>query len=371
MKKLYTLSKQLIAAVTICLTLFGTPVFAQTTCSLPIAEDFDDELAGTAGFTGSFSYGTQGGGPNFDGFLRRTNIIPGGVYTVTTPTYTLPASATVIGYGFQLDGSEKVARIAVKMQYRSNATGQVETVILADIVPNYGTGTTANVCRSIELSERPDFAGGEYRFIFEFTSNTGSGAPAATIIFDDFRTSGTLAQIPLPVTFMGISAKKVSVGVEVTWKIAGEYNVNRYELERSTDGRNFNTIATVATTKRDTYTYLDATAGGTVYYRVKNVDNDGKYKYSSIARLINGRSEIVLKAFPQPVDNQLTVQHPAIEGNTVINITTADGRVIKSVKPSAGSIQTYIDMTLLQKGMYMLRFDTGDGKAETLKVLKQ
>ena len=118
MKKLYTLSKQLVAAATICLTLFGTPVFAQSICG-PIVEDFENTSGSTAGFTGDFSLASVGGGPNSDELLEKQGAIGSAIYTVTTPTYTLPAGANSVGFGFILDGSNRVARIDASIIYVS------------------------------------------------------------------------------------------------------------------------------------------------------------------------------------------------------------------------------------------------------------
>jgi hypothetical protein len=198
------------------------------------------------------------------------------------------------------------------------------------------------------------------------------GQIGQNITFDDFRTNGTMSQAPLPVTFLGFEARRVNASVQLSWKVAGEENVARYEVERSSDGRSFQTIASFTPHGKDAYTHTDAaTASGTVYYRVKNVDTDGKYKYSTIVRYANGRSDVVLKAFPQPVLNHLTLQHPTISGRALVSLSTADGRVVHSVVPATGSMQTFVNMSSLGKGLYLLRFDGGEGNIQILKILKQ
>lgn len=368
MKKFYMLAKKTTVAVAVSLALFSTPVFAQPICG-PIVEDFNSTSGSTAGFTGSFSL--QETSPTTGNLIRR-NVVGTDVSTITTPTYVLPNSATSLGYGFILDGTEQVSRVFVRVMYISTLTGTMVTINFADFVPNYGASSTATVCFAVSLSSLPGFpTGGAYRFQFDLVPGSGTGLITQTVTFDDFRTNGTLAQAPLPVNFMGFNAKKVSNGIQLTWKVAGEENVDRYEVERSADGRNFASIGSVSSTKSDTYNYFDANNSSTVYYRIKNVDIDGKFKYSTIARLVNGKSEIVLKAFPQPVLSQLTIQHPIIKGASFVTVSTADGRIVKTVRPTFGSMQTFVDMSNLQSGMYMVRFDDGDGNVETMKVLKQ
>ena len=366
MKKIYTFFWSKALCLSLVSILLTATTFGQICGS--ILEDFNNTGGTTAGFTGDFSYEK----PGANGYLIKRNVIPNGLYTVTTPTYQLLPGSTYVGFGFLIEGTEKVARVEAVITYQSTLNNQITNVFLTQFVPTYGIGTTATVCRTVDLSEMPGFpASGRYRLRFELTPNTGNGQAAQYFTFDDFRTNASPAQFPLPVTFIGFDAKKLSTGAQLTWKVGGEENVARYELERSTDGKTFTTVASIPTTRKDTYTYLDANNSSVLYYRVKNVDNDGAFKYSTIVRLVNGKSETVIKAFPQPVLNHLTVQHPYIKGNSLLTIATADGRIIKSVKPSTGTMQTYLDMTTLQKGMYIVRFDAGDGNVETMKVLKQ
>lgn len=371
MNKIYTfVKKQALVASVLSLALFSTGAYSQSICG-PIVENFDNTGNSTAGFTGDFTYMKVG----TDGFLNRNTVIASAIYTITTPTYQLAASTNFLGFGFELDGTEKVARVEAAVIYVSTLNNQLTTIFIDQFVPTYSQSLPSKsvVCRAISTNDLPGFpAGGKYRLRFEFTSNTGSGMAGQTINFDDFRTNGTLAQAPLPVNFIGFEARKATGGVQLTWKVAGEENVARYEVERSTDGRTFATIATIARTGKDTYTFLDTdNANTTVYYRVKNVDNNATFKYSSIARFANGKSTVVIKTFPQPVQNQLTVQHPAVQSQGLITVSTADGRVVRSIKPAAGAMQTYVDMSNLQKGLYVVRFDTGDGTTETVKVVKQ
>lgn len=368
MKKFYTSFKSKSLVLLLSTSLLSNAVLAQSLCG-PIVETFNNTSGSTAGFTGDFVLGNSGG----DGVLIKSRPIATAVYTVTTPTYTLPAGTNFIGYGFDLDGTERIARVEAAISYVSTLNGEITTIFLAQFVPSYNPGATnADVCRAIATSDLPGFpAGGSYRFRFEFTPNTGGGLTTQNITFDDFRTNGTLAQAPLPVTFIGFDAKKLSNGSQLTWKVGGEINVNRYEIERSTDGRNFTSVGSVSSDKKDTYTYFDATTNSTVYYRVKNVDNDGKFKYSTIVRIVNGKSSIILKAFPQPVLGQLTIQHPVINNNSLITVSAADGRLIRSVRPTTGSMQTFVDMSNFKGGLYLVRFDAGDGEVETMKVVKQ
>lgn len=367
MKKFYAFFKR-ISFAAIAVSVISATVQAQPICG-PIVEDFNNTAGSTAGFTGDFQHSNT----TPDGYLVENQVVASGIYSITTPTYQLPAIASYVGYGFKIDGTERVARVDASITYISTLNNKMTTVFVAQFVPSYNpNSSTADVCRAVSLSDLPGFpAGGKYRFRFELTPNTGAGSVNQTITFDDFRTNGTLALAPLPVNFIGFEGKTVNNRVELTWKVAGEENVNRYELERSEDGRNFRTLATIERRGKDTYTYTDVKQSRNVYYRVKNIDNDGKFMYSTILRLADGNSEIMIKAFPQPVRNQLTLQHPAVEERALVTVRSADGRLVKSYTPARGALQTTVDMTGLQSGVYLLRYDTGNGQSETMKIVKQ
>lgn len=368
MKKTYTFLNTKAIVLTAFLLLTGSTAFSQQICGA-IAEDFNNTGGSTAGFTGDFKHGMDG----TDGYLEKTKVISAGLYTITTPTYELPAIANFVGFGFTLKGSQRVARVAVAIIYMSTITNEMTTVFIDQFVPTYSAGgTTAEICRTISTSELTGFPpGGRYRFRIELSPVTGEGEEEENIRFDNWRTNGTFAAIPLPVSFISLDGRRVNNNVQLTWKVAGEENVVRYEVERSINGRSFSTIASLNVHGKDTYHYTDAISSSTVFYRIKNIDGDGKFKYSTIVRLVNGRTEIVLKAFPHPVQNQLTLQHPVISGRALISLSTADGRIVRSMVPAAGSMQTEVDMSTLQKGIYLLRFHNGAGDIKTLKIVKQ
>ncbi len=367
MKKIYSLLKSRTIALSLSLSLFGASAFGQASICGNTAENFNN--GSTGGFSGSFSLaGTPGAG-----YLQKSSVLANGQYTITTPTY--QTTANYIGYGFVLGGTERIARVETSIIYTSSLNNEMTSIFLAQFVPTYDPTTppTADVCNAIATSNLPGFpASGRYRIQIILTPNTGFGQSTSTVTFDDYKTNGNISTSPLPVNFMGFEAKKMNTGAQLIWKVAGEENVNHYEVEKSTDGRSFVSIGNVSITKKDTYTYMDANPATVVYYRIKNVDNDGRFKYSSIARIANGTSSIVITAYPQPVISKLTIQHPVIKNvASLLTISTADGRLVNTVKPLAGSMQTYVDMSHLQKGLYMVHFTDGEGNTETMKVIKQ
>lgn len=129
-----------------------------------------------------------------------------------------------------------------------------------------------------------DFAGGEVTFTYRVTDN---GTPnlqsnIATVILNF---PAAAPPVPTPVEFISFDAQNTSGGTLLTWKVGIEDNVKGYTIERSTNGNYFTKIGFVPATRSNSYMFTDAQAPASlVFYRVKNEDIDGKYKYSTIAK---------------------------------------------------------------------------------------
>jgi hypothetical protein len=174
---------------------------------------------------------------------------------------------------------------------------------------------------------------------------------------------------PLPVTFISLEGKKVAAGTQLTWKVAGETNVAGYDVERKTAGGQFAKIGHVAATGSSSYTFTDAAPHkGVIIYRLKNVDNDGRFAYSTHLSFKTAAGVLV---FPTVVTGRTAILHDAAGANAWVSLSTADGKQVKLQRPQAGSVQTKVDMSGLRPGIYLLKFNDGNGTVETVKLIKQ
>nr|MBA2745809.1 T9SS type A sorting domain-containing protein [Flavisolibacter sp.] len=211
----------------------------------------------------------------------------------------------------------------------------------------------------------------KYRFIFVTTENiTGS----RWISFDNLSLSSS-QQAVLPVTFVSITGKNTTSGNMINWTVAGEVNVAKYEIEKSSNGKSFSKNGEVIAGGVTGYTYTDVNPGtATNYYRIKSVDVDGKTKLSptiAIKTARGGKGKIALAAFPSPAISEVTIQHDAITSTGVLSITAGDGRLVKNIIPARGSMQTIISMAGFTPGLYIIRFQNEEGETETIKIVKQ
>lgn len=338
----------------------------------PVVQDFNNTGGSTANFSGQFSFLDESG----NGCLVKKNVISAALYTVTSPTFKLPNTASSVGFGFVLGGTEKVTRAEAAVSYVSTITNQVETIFLDQFIPTYSTTADgklqAQVCGVGNFENLPGFPiGGAYRLRFELSTSTGAGLSDQLISIDNFRTNGTFSLITLPVSFLKVEAQKTGADVQLSWKVAGEESLTRYDVERSDDGRSFTAIGSVNSSGKISYSYTDVNRSSNAVYRIKSIENGGKVTYSAAVRVVGLQKEQALKAYPQPAQQNLTVQHNAVVEKTVITVSSADGKEVRRTVLAAGSQQTTIDMSGLKSGLYLLRLNSEDGTVQTLKVIKQ
>lgn len=233
------------------------------------------------------------------------------------------------------------------------------------------TGGSSTICTSITSPSLTEGTLFKYKFTLNTTTGTGTGtAGSRDITFDNFSYGGN-SNAPLPVKFSNFEAKASNNFVSLKWNVGSEDNVNGYDVETSVDGYKFSKIGFVDATGSSSYSFVDNKPALINYYRIKSVDIDGKYGYSTVVMVKGGRSTIILKAFPSPFINKFSVQHSTASANSLITINSEDGRVVRSVIPVIGTQQTDIDLSTAKSGLYLVRYKNGNGQVEILKIMKQ
>lgn len=228
------------------------------------------------------------------------------------------------------------------------------------------TGFTGNVCVRLTDVDITNAAYTMYRVeITYFIPETVYTA------LDDI-SFGPNELIILPVKFIGLNAYRQNSDVLLRWDVAEEEDVLRYEVERSANGRDYTKIGEVSVNhKSRLYEYLDKNPlpGGS-FYRVRNVDIDGKSMYSPVARM-NLSKIVPLRAYPTPATSDVIIEHAILNTRGRITVFSADGRVVKTAVTQQGTSQTPLSLSNLGSGFYVVRFEKGNGQVETVKLLKK
>ena len=153
------------------------------------------------------------------------------------------------------------------------------------------------------------------------------------------------------------------------WSTTIERNADYYIVEKSTDGRTFTEAgkvdAGINSENRKDYFFAD-NAGvndGTVYYRLKSTDLDGKRRLSDVrtVRVANTTAAAAISTYPNPVVRDLNITLPPTwSGKKVsLDIYNVNGIIVKQVvRQAAGKTET-IDINYLQPGMYIVKATSG------------
>jgi hypothetical protein len=163
-----------------------------------------------------------------------------------------------------------------------------------------------------------------------------------------------------PIELMSFTAEKTPQNILLKWSTATEENFSHFVIERSTDAVNFQQIGIVygsGNSKHEIdYTYTDNSANqGAVYYRLKQVDIDGTFKYSPVSSV---NVDITSPVFIYPSDGDLTIQFTA-KGEATYTIIDMIGKTIYSgTRISDESIIT-INKSNFRTGVYIVKVQMG------------
>lgn len=182
---------------------------------------------------------------------------------------------------------------------------------------------------------------------------------------------------PLPVELTKFTASAELNYHLIKWTTLSEINNDYFVIERSTDGINFIPLKNVyskapngnsSTTLNYSYTNYEI-AEGNNYYRLKQFDKDGKWKYSDIVELNgDGVAQHIVALYPNPVQQYATL---TITGNigqdAKAKIISISGQTLKEIK--INSSQTSVSLENINTGTYILQYEDGANK-KNIKFIK-
>jgi len=172
----------------------------------------------------------------------------------------------------------------------------------------------------------------------------------------------------LPVTLVSFTASPVNHTVLLQWQVANVVNANHYEIESGIDASHYAKIGEVVSKgAASNYQYTDQNPSltKTNFYRLKEVDNDGKYIYSAVKFVKFNIS--VLTITPNPATTFIKIT--STTENLQIYVYDAAGRKVASQKLNGSSTQ--INISALPKGIYTVIADNNGTKVDSKKIAIQ
>lgn len=185
---------------------------------------------------------------------------------------------------------------------------------------------------------------------------------------------------PLPIELVNFNAKCDGNKVNITWQTNAEKNNNYFVVERSTDGANFQLVEKVFSQNSNSNNLLsyqsvdNNSLDGKVYYRLKQVDINGNFTYSSVVVVTCSSAVIAptVSIFPNPTTNNITVDIKGLKGKKTILIYDVIGQEMtkRQITNEDENIQETFDVSTFAKATYLLRIDVDDHLHQIIKFLK-
>lgn len=192
--------------------------------------------------------------------------------------------------------------------------------------------------------------------------------------------SATNTIIALPIELLFFDAKYVNNVVQLNWTTATELNNDFFTVEKTTDGTNYSTVAVLQSassgnsTNALSYSSLDRNPeSGLIYYRLKQTDFNGDFKYSNLVKIVIENEEDLFYIKPNPTSQiaELSFRCRADEKAT-LTIYDYNGRLIFSeeVYCPKGQNTTEINLNDQPDGMYFITMTSGNRLYKT-KLIKK
>lgn len=296
--------------------------------------------------------------PNMD-ISDVTNFTGGGAGTSSTRSAcsgNTPGSANTVFFAIECDSDGEAGEVLEVTVSGDAALGNIDVALYGPVTggcPNY-TGGSFVACNdgSSSVTTSTPVNDGDVYLVVISTDNEGTFNIETTA-----NSTGTV----VPVTLISFDAKAQKHSIELNWATASEVNNMGYNIQRSMDGRNFQSIGFVDgngnSSVRIDYDFEDSDvlSGQTYYYRLQQLDYDGQSALSDVVTVSlddeNTRKSFVV--YPNPTTGAFYVESPAIAKNTEVIIYDQNGSEVMSTLMSEDNLN-FIEAGNLANGVYQL-----------------
>ena len=190
-----------------------------------------------------------------------------------------------------------------------------------------------------------------------------------------------IKDVVLPLELTKFAGRQQNELIKLDWTTSQETNADYFEIERSLNGTYFGKIGKVSskyhtTSTATNYEFTDANAiNGMNFYRLKQYDMDGKFKYSNIIPVVFNHSIVkMIRISPNPVNADLNITLTVSENAALeCKIYNADGRQVKTLTAAVNVGKNTIseNVTALPNGNYIVVLIHNNERIAETKFIKQ
>jgi len=266
------------------------------------------------------------------------------------------------------------AKVATNGSYQLNAApGGSYTLHLSEV--EYGLGNNTN---TIPINTNPPNGWTTTGENGAGNTGPGDGTPDGILAVSVSTTTasqqnfGIKETTPLPVTLLSFTANKSGPDALLQWITVKEGNNSGFVVENSEDGLQWLPLGFVPMKKAEgnNHVYYDFNhpepGAGKQYYRLKQVDLDGKEHYSSV-RSLNFEHRQALNVYPNPAKEKVTVT--GLKGYDKLHIYEMTGRLVTTITLQGRDVLE-ISLHNYSGGVYNLRVSDRQGRVQSFRVVK-
>jgi hypothetical protein len=244
----------------------------------------------------------------------------------------------------------------------NNSAGMTAAEFFIDTDPGVGNGTPFTIPGGQSFNQN---------FVLPIPLGTPQGQHFIAIrtkndwglfAFDTIDVSG----IVTPLRLLNFDAYKQQSSVLLKWKTDNEVNTSHFEIERSSNGTQFEKIGEVAAVNAsgiNNYMFEDKKPLTKLnFYRLKQVDIDSRRTYSNIAKVLFDQYGKPLNIYPNPASSYVQFDFAGKQKTILINIFDVQGRLLQTTTMSNQSVLK-LPITNLPKGKYIAQLSDGETNA--------
>ncbi len=185
----------------------------------------------------------------------------------------------------------------------------------------------------------------------------------------------SLGTVPVEISSFDLEYIRNKDVIQLNWYTASEINLDRYVIQKSFDGEQWDEIAEIkskAIGGANSYQYHDGDLyinDYPYYYRLKIIDLDGSFEYTEVKSIYleKGRTNrIIPEFFPNPFENAFTLKNQEEFEKLVIN-NLSGNKILEFQKP----FDQTVDLSQFPDGIYFMVYTTITGDKGVEKLIKQ
>jgi len=225
----------------------------------------------------------------------------------------------------------------------------------------------------VDLNGSMRTAGAKIRVTVDPTQTINITYPATT---NTCRTSPPV-NTSLPVTLSSFTARNENCNVQLKWTVTEAKNFSHFVVQRSTDAKSFTSVNEIRYLDGNKdYSYNDSPYSAEslpskyYYYRLKEVDTDATFEYSSIRSVESGtcESRLSVEFYPNPTHDEVNIK--SYSPVKMLEILTIGGKQVYQTLPSANQTELKVNVQNFSQGLYIVNIVNAEGKYSS-KILKR